>query len=63
MEALNGMARSGVRTSEFWLTLAGNVAALITTLAGLLPAETAGWLVAVANGLYAISRGIAKKVG
>ena len=58
---MNEQPKSGLKTTEFWLTLAGNVAALISTLAGLLPPETAGWLVAVANGLYAISRGVAKK--
>ena len=41
--------------------MAGNVAAVMTTVAGVLDPATAGIIMAVANGLYAISRGWAKK--
>lgn len=52
--------RPGIHTTEFWLTVAGNAAVLITTIAGVLPPEYAAIAVVVANALYAISRGIAK---
>jgi uncharacterized membrane protein HdeD (DUF308 family) len=52
--------KSGWKSTEFWLTLAGNVAALLTTVSGIIEPQTGGWMLAICNGLYAISRGIAK---
>lgn len=54
-------ATKGYKTSEFWLTLAGNVGAILTTIAGITDAKTAGLLMVIANGLYALSRGFAKQ--
>lgn len=56
-----GNSRPGWKTTEFWLTVATAVAAMLATVADLVPAEMAGMLIAISNGLYAISRGLAKK--
>lgn len=52
--------RPGTQTTEFWLTLATNLAVAALTIADALPAETAAKVVAVANAVYAISRAISK---
>lgn len=54
-------AKNGFKTTEFWLTMLGNVAAIVGTVGGALPAEKAGIAVLISNGLYAISRGLAKR--
>jgi hypothetical protein len=54
------MQKAGWKTSEFWLTIAVDVAALATSLATVLPAKYAAAAGTVATGLYAISRGWAK---
>ena len=51
----------GVKTSEFWCAFATTVAAVIAAVAGILPAEWAAVIGAVSQGLYALSRGLAKK--
>lgn len=48
------------KTSEFWLTLASNVAAVLASAQELLPAPYAALVLALSNGLYAVSRGLAK---
>jgi len=53
---------NGMKSSEFWLTLMGNVAAVLLTVSGVVDPKVAGIMVVVSNGLYAISRGFAKKV-
>jgi hypothetical protein len=50
----------GYKTTEFWLTIASNLAALISTIAGTLPPKYGIPLMAGANALYSISRGLAK---
>ena len=53
--------KPGVKTSEFWFLLAAAVANIITVLADKMPASWAAIAAIVAAGLYAISRGLAKK--
>lgn len=53
--------KPGFKTTEFWVTIATNVAAILAAIGGAMPAEKAGLLLVVANGLYAVSRGLAKK--
>lgn len=53
--------KPGFKTSEFWLIIATNVAGILAAVGGALPAEKAGMLLVISNGIYAISRGLAKK--
>lgn len=53
--------KTGFKTSEFWLSLATTIAAITAAIADVLPAEKAGLVMAISNGLYAVSRGLAKK--
>lgn len=53
--------KPGYKTTEFWLTIAVNVAGILATVADVVDVKTAAILLAVSNGLYAISRGQAKK--
>ncbi len=52
--------KPGVQTSEFWLIVAVNVAALLATISSVLPERYAAIVAAVSTGLYALSRGWAK---
>lgn len=52
--------KPGWKSSEFWLTLAVNVAALVATLADALPPRYAAFAATVSTGLYALARGWAK---
>lgn len=51
---------AGLKTTEFWLTLATSTAAILMALNGVLPAQWAVVVTAIANGLYALARGWAK---
>ena len=51
---------AGMRSSEFWLTLAVNVAALVSTLAEVMPVRVGAAMATVATALYAVARGWAK---
>lgn len=53
--------RPGYKSTEFLLTLAGNVAAILATIGGVLEPHYSAIIMAVSNGLYALSRGFAKK--
>ena len=53
--------KPGVHTSEFWLSVLVVLGVGIDALAGSLPDRYAGIAVAVASGLYALSRGLAKR--
>lgn len=53
--------KPGWKTSEFWLTIAGDVAGVSTATAGVLPLKWAAIAIAVAHLGYAISRGNAKR--
>ena len=48
------------QTSEWWLTLASNLAALVTILADVLPARYGIPMMMGVNAFYALSRGMAK---
>ena len=48
------------RTSEFWISILTNLGALASAIAGALPMKYAVPLMGLVNGLYAISRGLAK---
>lgn len=48
------------RTSEWWLTVASNIGALLSMVADLLPSRYAVPLMMGVNALYAVSRGLAK---
>jgi hypothetical protein len=52
--------KPGVRTTEFWLTLAVNAGALIASFADALPPRYAALAATVSTGLYALARGWAK---
>lgn len=52
--------KPGYLTTEFWLTVAVNAAALCSTLASALPQRYGALMATVATGLYALSRGWAK---
>ena len=48
-------------TTEFWLTIATNLATILMALAGVLDPQYATVVMAIANALYALSRGLAKQ--
>lgn len=52
--------KSGIKTTEFWLTLGMNVAAVLATVSEVLPPKWAMMFATVSNGIYAISRGVSK---
>lgn len=52
--------KSGIRTTEFWLTVITAAGALIAALASELPPRYAAIASAISVGLYAIGRGQAK---
>jgi hypothetical protein len=53
--------KPAIRTTEFWLTLAVNLGALLAGLAGALPPRYAAIVTGISTGLYALSRGWAKQ--
>ena len=53
--------KPGVKTSEFWMSLAAISATIISSVMGNLPPQWAAISAAVVAGLYAYSRGQAKK--
>lgn len=55
--------RSGWKTTEFWIVVLAMIAAGLGWLAGVVPAEWAVIAQAIASGLYATSRGLAKRGG
>lgn len=52
--------KSGIQTTEFWVTILTDVGVVATALQGALPAKWAALAVAVANVAYAVSRGLTK---
>jgi len=50
----------GQVTTEFWLTIAGNIGTIIITVAGVLDPKWAAIVLVIGNALYALSRGLAK---
>ena len=57
---MNGV-KPGIYTTEFWLTVITNLITIITTLKGMIPAETATIILAILNGLYTILRSLVKQ--
>ena len=53
--------KPGIKTSEFWLSLAAIAAMILASLADKMPPQWAAIATAVVAGLYAYSRGMAKK--
>lgn len=53
--------KPGVRTTEFWLTVAVAVLSFIGAIANVLPDRYAAIASAIVAGLYAIGRGLAKQ--
>lgn len=52
--------KPGYKTTEFWVTTIASLAALVAALAGELSPKYAALTAGIAQGLYAISRGLAK---
>ena len=55
-----GAMKSGVRTSEFWLTVIGSGVAIFSAVGGLIPADLSAKIVGVAIMTYTIARAIVK---
>ena len=53
--------KTGIKTTEFWLTILANVVAVVGALQGVIPAETAAIIIAALNAVYGFLRTIAKK--
>jgi hypothetical protein len=58
---MTAKTKPGWKTTEFWMTIAANLAAIIGAFADMLPPEKAVLLIAASNGLYAIARGQTKR--
>ena len=56
----DNQVKPGYKTTEFYLTLAANVAGLLGTLSNILPAKWGAITMALSTGLYALSRGLVK---
>lgn len=50
----------GWKTSEFWVTTLATVGACLAAIADIIPPRYAVFCAAIAQGAYAISRGLAK---
>lgn len=55
--------KPGVHTTEFWLTMAVDVGALLAAISDALPPRWAALTAAASTGLYALARGWAKSGG
>ena len=53
----------GIKTSEFWLSVAVILGTIIANLLGKLPADTAAIITAFVGAIYTGSRGVAKLGG
>lgn len=53
--------KSGVKTSEFWITLLPILGTWAMAIKDIVPPQYAAIMTAVASSAYAISRGLAKK--
>lgn len=53
--------KSGLLTTELWLTVATDVGMIASALAGALPAKWAAVATAAASVAYSIARGLAKQ--
>lgn len=57
---MDATGKPGWKTTEFWLTMLTNLIAIIGSLKGVIPTETATIILAVANGVYGVIRAITK---
>lgn len=53
--------KAGYTTTEFWLTILTNVMTIAPMVAGVLPPKTGAVVLALANGMYAVLRTLAKQ--
>lgn len=58
-----GEMKPGWKTTEFWLVMLTNAIAIVESLKGTLPPETAAIAITVLNCIYTIMRSITKKSG
>lgn len=58
---MNNEVKSGIKTTEFWLTVVTNLITIIGTLKGVIPAETMAIILAVLNGIYTVLRSLVKQ--
>lgn len=52
--------KSGIKTTEFALTIVANLFTIFLTFKGMIPAATAAIIIAAINGIYATARSIVK---
>jgi len=55
------MLKAGWKTTEFWITVVGNLIIVAGSIEGILPAQTAAVVLAVLNGIYTVLRTLAKQ--
>lgn len=53
--------KDGYKTTEFWMTICTNIVTIVGALQGVIPADTASIILAVANGVYGVLRVVSKK--
>ena len=58
-EKMNG-PKPGYKTTEFWLTLLGNLVTIVGNLKGIIPGQAAAIALVVLDGVYGIMRGLVK---
>ena len=56
-----GVVKSGWKTTEFWTSLLVSVGAVLGAIGGMVAPKWSAVIVACSQGLYAVSRGLAKK--
>jgi len=54
-------SKPGVQTTEFWLTIVTALTALVGSLKGVIPEQTAAIIGAVLTSIYTVARTVAKK--
>lgn len=54
------LMKSGIKTSEFWVTVITCALNVWGAIQGLIPHNWAIWVITIAGAIYTISRGIAK---
>ena len=53
--------KSGWKTTEFWMTIAVNVAAILATVSQVASPKVGGMMMTASTAIYAVSRAWAKK--
>lgn len=54
------MARTGIQTTEFALTLVVNIASIVGSMSGLIPPAWGLLIIAVINAIYGVLRAVIK---